>query len=256
MNANEISHVVVLPPASLEGDLVKNVASIVHTDAYGARRYLVGQLPQIIAHYQSIQAARSIAQQLKSLGLMSFACMDSELRESSPGILAYSIQLLQDEIRFYTKAGHQGSMTATDITLVISGRARRYVETENIKTRTKINVPATVITGGIPIVRRVKETSTNISNDLERCARLYPMDPSQPMLELQENHMDYSCLGTMMGTSASANFTTVLTMLRDLCTNAAYDDRLSKPSATDDFDRTCKLILMCHLIDIGVRESP
>ena len=256
MNTNEVSHVVVAPPASLEGDLVKHVASIVNTDAYGARRYLVGQLPQIIAHYPSIQAATSIAQQLKGLGLMSFACRDSELRESSPGILAYTIQILQDEIRFRTKAGHEGSVKAIDITMVISGRARRHLETEETKMRTKINVPATVITGGIPIVRRVKETSTHVSDDLERCARLYPTDSSQSIIELQENHMDYSCLGAEMGTSASANFTTVLTKIREICTNAAYDDKLSKPSPIDDFDRTCKLLLMCHLINTGLRESP
>ncbi|MBM3142898.1 MAG: hypothetical protein FJ005_07625 [Chloroflexi bacterium] len=66
----EVIHVAVAPPATLDANLVKSVAAVINKSPYDTRLLLAGEIPKIIAHYNSIQIAESGIQNLRDLGLV------------------------------------------------------------------------------------------------------------------------------------------------------------------------------------------
>ena len=82
MVTNEIVHLAVASPDNIETSLVKEAALMLKKDPYETRMLLTGKLPKLIAHYQSVEEAATIARQLKTLGLVAFTVNDSELGKS------------------------------------------------------------------------------------------------------------------------------------------------------------------------------
>ena len=78
MESHEILHIAVAPPAIVEANLIKEVATIINIDLYTARYLLAGKIPRIIAHYQTVQTAESDAERLRNLGLKALKWVCSE----------------------------------------------------------------------------------------------------------------------------------------------------------------------------------
>lgn len=157
MAGYEVVHVAIAPPDRLEADLIEKVAAIVGKDLYGTRLLLAGKIPKIIAHYETVQAAELTAQSLRALSLVAIVCKDSELRKPSQRYRAHTLKFEERAVLFWDKSGQVSRIEARNAFLIINGRMQTYTETEVTSTRMKFSLPGTVLTGGIPIWRRVKE---------------------------------------------------------------------------------------------------
>jgi len=251
----DIVHVAIAPPVMLEASLVKEVAAIVNKDLYGTRLLLAGKIPRIIAHYQTIQTAESIAQRLRALGLVAIVCHDSELRKpSSAGFRAHTLKLGEGEVIFWDRGGEARSMKAKNVFLILRGTMQTYTEKEAIRTRMKFSLPATVLTGGIPIWHRVKEKTRDKSLQTESFLRLYDGTSPEPGVEILQHDLDYSFLGAKLDSSSLGNFNTIVTKIRDTFPQAVFDDRLIEPFEVDvpsampgdHIGINCKLIYLYH----------
>jgi len=100
MAENNIVHVAIAPLDVLEANLIKKVATIINKDLYGTRLLLAGKIPKIIAHYQSIHTAESIARSLKELGIVAIVCKNSELRKTSQSFRAHTLEFREGEVLF------------------------------------------------------------------------------------------------------------------------------------------------------------
>jgi hypothetical protein len=256
MAGHEIVHVVMAPSHTLEANLIKKVAAIVGKDLYGTRLLLAGEIPRIIAHYDTMQMAELTAQKLKALGLVAFLCKDSELRKPSQTYRAQTLRFEERAIQFWDKGGQVRIMESRNTFLVIKGRIQTYTETEVITTRRKFNWPATVLTGGIPILRTVEEETKDKSIQNESFVRLYDWVSAEPGVEILQYDLDYSFLGVKMVSSSLGNLNTVATKIRDTFPKVVFDDRLMKPfrvdisSATsrENIEINCKLIYFYHRV--------
>jgi len=255
MAGYNIVHVAIAPPDMLEASLVKKVAAIVNKDLYGTRLLLAGKIPRIVANYQTIQIAESVAESLRALGLVAIVCDDSELRKpSSVSFRARSMEPGDGEVIFWDKGGEARIIKVKDVSLILKGTMQTYTEKEAIRTRMKFSLPATVLTGGIPIWRRVKDTTRNLSIQSECFVRLYERMSLEPSVEIFQYDFDYSFLGTKMASSSLANLSTIITELRNTLPQAVFDDRLTEPFAVDlpftmpgdDIKVNCKLIHLYH----------
>jgi hypothetical protein len=254
-------YVAIAPPETLEANLVKKVAAIVKKDLYGTRRLLVGRIPRIIAHYQTIQTAESIAQSLRALDLVAIVCKDSELRKPSPIYRAQTLRFEERAVLFWNKSGQARRMKAKNVLLILKGTIQSYTEKATIRTRMKFSLPATVLTGGIPIWRRVKEKTKEMSTQTECFVRLYDRSSPEPATEVLQHSFDYSCLGTKMASSSVTNLDILLTGLRNTFSQATFDDRLTEPCGADipftspreNIEINCKLIYFYHqaMSDLG-----
>jgi hypothetical protein len=245
----EVVHVAVVPPPTLQEDLVRNVAAAIGKNLYETRLRLTGKIPKIIANYDNRQVAESTAGNLRQLGLRVIVCNDSELRKSSPRYKAHTLKFEEQSVIFWDRSGQERRIEAVEMFLILSGRMQTEVQTEVAKTVRKLNVTATLLTGGIPITKKVKEKSTRISFQNESFIRLYNRMTPEPLVEILPRDFDYSFLGAEMASSAAANFSIVIRKIREAFPHAVYDDRLMEIhsiTTQENIDANCKLIYWYH----------
>ncbi len=255
MDSHEILHIAIAPPVKVEANLIKEVAAIISKDLYGAQRLLAGKGPRIIAHYQTVQAAELVAQRLRYLGLVVIVCKDSELRRTSSSIFrARALRFGQGEVVFQDRSGTASIIKTENVFLILKGIAQIHTEKEVTKTKMKLNLPATLLTGGIPIRRKVEEKTVETSIQTEYFMRLYHRKSPEPDVEITQYGFDYSCLGANMSITTLANFNTLFAKIKELCPQSVFDDRLTESlrlgvspgMSRDNNDIQCKLIYLYH----------
>ena len=259
----EVVHVAIAPPATLEEELIKKVAAIITKNPYETRLRLAGKIPKIIANYATIQMAESTARSLRELGLVVIVCTDSELRKYSPRYKAHTLKFEEQAVLFWNRSGQARQIESRDVFLVIKGRMQTYTETEVTTTARKLNVAATVLTGGIPITKKVKEKTTDKSYQTESFVRLYDQTSSEPIVEILQHDFDYSFLESEMASSSVANFNTTVKKIRGAFPKAIFDDRLVEPFGAnipatmpqDSIEMNCKLIYFYHRTISGLGSS-
>jgi hypothetical protein len=127
MDGHEVTHVAVTPPSNVADNLVKEVSEIISKDLYATRLLLAGKSPRIIAHFQTFQAAESVAQRLKNLGLAVIICKDSEIHQtSSPIFKAYVLRFNEGEITFQDRSGTVRTIKTENVSLILKGIKQIY----------------------------------------------------------------------------------------------------------------------------------
>jgi len=264
MADHEVMHIAVAPPANLDANLVRSVATVINKSPSYTRLLLAGEVPKVIAHYDSIQVAESVIQNLRDLGLVAIACTDSELRQFPQTFKAQTLEFGVKEVLFRDSAGREKRMVENDVFLILMGRTETSVEVETTKPKTKFSLTGTLLMGGIPIWRKVDEKTTNRSIQTEYFARLYDRKSSDPGVEILQHQINYSFLGTKVAVSSSTNFGTVVLRLREIFPQAIFDNRLSKPlvlttsssQVWQAVEVSCKLIYLFHTVTSGQFGNP
>jgi hypothetical protein len=260
----EVMHIAVAPPTNLDANLVKSVATVINKSPYDTRLLLAGKVPKVIAHYDSMQIAESVVQNLRELGLVAIACKDSELRQFPQTFKAQTLEFGEKEVLFRDSAGREKRVVENNVFLILVGRIETSVEVETIKPKTKFSLTRTLLMGGIPMWRRVDEKTTSQSIQAEHFARLYERKSPDPSVEILQHHMNYSFLGAKVAASSFKNFGTVVLRFRDAFPQAIFDNRLAKPSVLttsssrvwEDIEINCKLIYLFHAVTSGRLGNP
>jgi hypothetical protein len=260
----EVIHIAVAPPANLDANLVRSVATVIHKSPSQTRLLLAGEVPKVIAHYDSIQATESIIRNLRKLSLVAIACKDSELRQFPQTFKAHTLEFREKEVLFRDVAGREKRIIENNVFLVLVGRIETSMEVETTKQKIKFSLPRTLLMGGIPMWRRVDEKTTAHSTQAECFARFYERNSPDPSVDILQHHMNYSFLGAKIAASSSTNFGTVVLGLREVFPQAIFDDRLAKPSvltaspsgARECIEINCKLIYLFHTMTSGQLGNP
>lgn len=259
----EIIHVAIAPPDTLDANLVKSVATVINKSPYDTRLLLAGEIPKIIAHYDSVQIAESIIQNLRTLGLVAVAYRDSELRQRTQSFKAQNLEFREKEVLFRDSGGREKRMGENSVFLILKGRMRTSVEVETTKPKTKFSLNATLLAGGIPIWRRVTEKTITRSIQAEYFARLYDRKSPDSSVEILQHHINYSFLGAGIAASSLANFNALLMRLQEIFPQVIFDKRLVKPfgvttsssRVSEDIETNCKLIYSFYLVASGLNPS-
>jgi hypothetical protein len=249
-----VVHVAVAPPAALEEELVKKVAAVVGKNLYETRLRLAGKIPKIIANYDSVQRAELTTKSLRELGLVVIVFSESELRKPWQIFKARNLKFEEQAITFCDRSGQARRMEAREAFLILSARMQAYTDTEVTKTTRKLNVTATLLTGGIPVIKKVKTKTTTRSFQTESFIRLYGRTSPEPAVEIRQHDFDYSFLGPEMISSATANFSIAIRKIREAFPQANFDDGLIEPFGAnmpatmvqDTIEDNCKLIYWYH----------
>ncbi len=231
------------------------VASLVGKEIFDTRLLLAGEIPRIIASYPDTATADSIAQRLRDSGLVAFAFGDSELQSRSARFVAHATRSGEGEVIFWDRRGGEVRVKADDAFLIIRGKRQGAAQEKTSTTKMKLNVPATVLTGGIPIMRRVTQETAKDTFLAEDFVRIFDRRSSDPRVEMSQNHVDYSFLGPELTPSTPANFMIAVKKLREWFPRAIFDERLTRHFKTDipvagpgeALEISCKLIYLCQL---------
>lgn len=247
---DEVVHIAVAPPAHSDEKLVSSVAAVIGKSPTYTRLLLAGELPRIIARADSPPAAEATIKTLRQLGLVALACPDAELRQLPPIFAAQTLEFGKKAVIFRDSAGAEKKMAGDDVFLILSGRVESSVEVETTRTRGKFSWGRTLILGGIPAWKKVKETTTEKSSQTEDFARLYSSKSAEPAVDLWQYNLNYSFLGAERGATSAMNFSTLVRRLREVFPQAIFDNRLAKPlaltttSSWQDVELNCRLIYL------------
>ena len=172
MDQHDIAYVAVAPPEALGEDLLKRVASLIGKELFETRLLLAGEVPGIIASCLDTDTADSMAQSLRNEGLAAFVCRESELRSRSAGFAAHTAHVGQKEVIFQDRRGGEVRIEEGDAFLIMRGKTRSATRQMTSTIKMKLNVPATVLAGGIPIIRPVTKKTIQGAQPLVRIARV------------------------------------------------------------------------------------
>jgi len=248
-------HIAAAPPKHLSAELLKKVASLLGREIVDTRLLLAGEIPRIVSSCPEAGAADSMAQRMREAGLLAFIVEDSELRNRPAGFRAHTARCRGGEVIFGNRLGAEVRVGASDASLIIRGRIQSDAPEKASATKLKLNVAATLLTGGIPIMRRVAKGSAKEPLQVEDFVKIYDRMSSDPRVEIYQNHVDYSFLGPELTPSAAGNFNIAVAKLREWFPSAIFDKRLTGRYKTDAsasgpaeaLDIGCKLIYLCHL---------
>lgn len=269
MAEGEIVYVAVVPPASLDANIVKGVAEIIGKDPYQTRLLLVGMLPRIVARCTGMQTAESMAKQLRALKLVVIVSKEDDLRRPHQGLKVQTMSFGREDVVFQQADGRDITLVGRDVFLIIKGM-RPYVPAEAAmmqepkgKTKLRLNVGATLMTGGIPIMKRVKVKANAADPQSEWFIRLYGRSSPEPRVEILQHSLDYAFLEAEMTTSSLTNFMNVLNRLKKTFPRAIFDERLVRsfgvdiPATSDeeDIEINCRLIYFQHLAASGSKPA-
>jgi len=251
---HEIWHVAVAPPSSLDDGLVSKVVSIVGKSPYETRLRLTGKIPKIIANFDNLPRAESATRNLSELGLRVITVSDSRLRKPAEIFKARSLRFDGLAVTFLDRSGQSKTLQAADLFLILSVKMHTVTETQSIKITRKINIAATILTGGIPIPKKVKEKITNTSYQTESFIRLYDGTSPEFAVQISQAAFDYSFLGSEMSSSAAANFVIAVKKIREALPQVIFDDSLIDPfganvpatMALESMEANCKLVYWYH----------
>jgi hypothetical protein len=247
-----VMHVAIVPPATVELWLVREVASILGRDLCNSRLLLTGRIPKIVAHYPSLSVAESAAERLRALGLIIIVGSHAELGKPTEPFQASTLQLEAEAVTFYNKNGQVKTLTVGEVFLILHGTIRSDAIKETIKTAMKFNLPATLLTGGIPIWHKVEKKVRQASLPTESFARLYGRDSPEPMVELLQSDFDYSFLGPEIAPTSIKNMQVVVKRFTQIFPDSIYDNRLTEPfrvdipfaTLRDDLEVNCRLLYL------------
>jgi hypothetical protein len=257
MITHEIVHLLVGPADTVDTALVKEAAAILKKEPYETRMLLSGKLPHLIAHYPTTEEAEPVAKQLKSLGLIAFTVNENELsRTATTRLTARSLEAGEQQAIFRDNANHMLTLESKDVFLILKGKYQISADKKVTTTKMKFNLTATLVTGGIPVFSKVKETTKANSDETGFFVRIYDQVSAEPRVEFFENAFNYSSLGKDIAPSTTANFNSIVAKLRAVFPGAIFDDRLTQPMGTSQpYDRqanavelNCKLIYLYHRI--------
>jgi hypothetical protein len=256
MTLNEIIHIALVPPATIDTSLEEKVAAIVNINPLYVRRLFSSKVPVIAAEYDDYQKVEVALSQLEALGIMAFLCSDSELRKPFRLFKAISLEFVKEEILFRQRNGQESKIASQNAFLIIKGRLETNREIEVTNTKKKLNIPMTIITGGIPVRKTVQEKSHHTTSQTEYFLRLYEKHPSDLCIEIKPNGFNFTCLGRDMALTSYANFSILTDKIRVFFAGTIFDDtlqghfrtitRAASPEA--NLDIVCKLIYMSHQV--------
>lgn len=260
MADSEIVHIVVAPPVALDEKLIKSAADVLGKNIYDTRILLSGEIPRIIAHCESMHTAKPVLHALTGLGINAIAFNNSTLRQPPQSFKACTLAFGKQEVTFKDRSSQEKRIEENGVFLIITGMIQTSTESETITTRKELNITTTLLTGGIPIYRKVKEKTTTHSTGTEHFIRLYSKKPDDPFVVIFQHDMNYSFLGEKTAISSRENFASVVTALQEAFPQAIFDDRLVKPlritsspnQAWEDIEIHCRLIYTFHLITSGL----
>jgi hypothetical protein len=228
MSNIEVYHVAAMPPQGVTPALIGQVADILSQPEYQIRMLLAGRLPKSIGHFRDELAAESAVSRLRVLGLTAFIVTESELRNPVfPDIIARSLKIEDNQSVFIRQDGRSEALNNSDVFLLLTGRRTSVIESAPIQTSTmKVNLPATLLTGGIPVMKRVISGAKEGRKITEQFIRIYRKGSDVPVVEIRQFGFDYSFLRDRMDPTATCNIIETVTELRRFFAGAYFDDSL------------------------------
>lgn len=220
-------HVVVIHRWTEETtELVQALAVALGITAYEIRQRMIGGGPAVVASFADPQQARTLSTKLNQSGVATLIIDADAVRSKTGRFLVRRFELKEWLLRIEASDGQSAEIAYGDIDLLLPG-TRILGQSETITvTERKFSLGRTILSGGIPLTKKVERQEEVNTEERENVLYLYAGE--RPPVVFSQSGMVYDGLGAAMKMSRELNFAYLTSELRRLCPAAGYDDRLLK----------------------------
>jgi hypothetical protein len=252
MENNESTDIAIAPGNSFDEEIIRKLAALLDRDLYYARAALSSKIPRIIFRQKGPQRGEEFQKQLKELGLVSFTFKENDIQKPLRLFKASSCDFEENNWIFKDKNSKLYELERNRIFLILKGNLQTSGEKETVTNTQKLNITATLLSGGIPIRRNVQEKKRETTVESEGFVRIFEKDSPDACLEIKQKSFNYACLGKEMAGSSKQNISLIARKIKDFFPEAFFDDNLNQfpmigssvnPMDTN-IDVNCKLIYL------------
>ena len=256
MTANYLMDIIAPPGNNPTEEATQKIATLLCQDLYHIRALLTSKIPRIITQQTDPNKIEDLLRHMENSGIVTFSCKDDELQKPLGLFKANSLEFTGSDIVFRDKNAHSFKMESNNVFLILKGIQRTVQEKEVITTTKKLNITATLLSGGIPIKKTIRGRTLETSTQTEGFIRIFEKNSMGFCVEIRQHGFNYSCLGTDMSPSSLVNINLIARKIKEFFPEAVFDDTLAEPlfvnisqaSPHENIDVDCKLIYLYQTI--------
>jgi hypothetical protein len=254
MVENDLLNIALAPASKINDELAQKLATILNLDIYRSRALLNSKIPKIISRQTDLLKAEEILNRINSLGLAAFSYKNSVLKQSLHSFKANSIEFGDSYIIFKDKTSQLFRLEKKNVFLILKANIKSSMEKEIVNKIKKLDITATLLTGGIPISKTKNEKTKEITTENECFLRIFENISMDFCVEIRQHGFNYSFLGTNISPSSVNNFNLLAQRLQNFFPQAVFDDKLKESTSIsnsfnspyENFDINCKLIYLYY----------
>jgi hypothetical protein len=205
-------------------ELAQAIADALGIMPFEARQRIVGGGPAVVASFADPQQALALEKKLNQRGIATLVVDATAARSIGGQYIVRRFVLRGWSLHIETVDGQSAEIPYENIDMILPGTSIiEHSETKTVTER-KISIGKTLISGGIPMMKKVERKEEVTSEEREKVLFLYA--GNRPPVVFRQNAMTYDGLGAAMKLSRELNFSYLISELRRLAPEAVYDDRL------------------------------
>jgi len=205
-------------------ELIQTLATAVGITAYEMRQRLIGDGPAVVASFADQYPARALAMKLNLAGVATITIDSEELRSRAGRFVVRRFELQESCMRIEDGDSRNREIAYGDIDLLLPGTRITEQSGTITVTERKFSLGKTILSGGIPLTKKVERQEEVTGGERENILYLYAAD--HPPVLFSQGGMTYDGFGPAMKLSRELNFAFLKSELRRLCPGARHDDRL------------------------------
>jgi hypothetical protein len=207
-------------------ELVQALSSVLGITVFEARQRMSGGGPAVVASFADPQHALALSEELNQNGIGTMVVDATEVLNEANHFICRRFELSESLLRIETGDRQRTEISYSEIDLLLPAMSIVAYSEKKTVTERKISVGKTILSGGIPMSKKVKHEQVVTTE--ERTKVLYLYAGNRLPIVFSQDGMTYDGLGAAMKLSRELNFTYLVSELRRLSPGAVYDDRLVK----------------------------
>jgi len=226
---------------------------------FEARQKITGGNPVTIANFSNRQQAEEMTIRLSCNDIPAFIIDTHAVRDTQQLFQVSQFKLGSQILQVESAEGQQLDIDYTNIELLIMATCSDgQIETMTTTTSRKFSMGKTLLSGGIPMTKKVK--TTEISKSEDRDKTLWLCSDKQEVIIFNRSRLNYVGLGEARKLTRELNFTHLQNELRRLAPRANYDERFLKRVGLvnllgPSLDPETHLDLACEILFQSLKES-
>jgi hypothetical protein len=256
MANNDLIDIAIVAKKGLNEELTQKLSLVLGRDLYQTRSLIASKFPRIIFQNTDAQRIKETSKQIDNLGLVSFSFKNNDIKKPLQLFKANRLEFVDDNLVFQEKNAQLLKLEKNNIFLILKGNLKISKEKEKVTNVKKLNVIATLMTGGIPIRRTKQEKTVEITTENDSFLRIFQKNSMDFCLEIRQHGFNYTCLGPEMSPASLQNFNIITSKIKESTPEAIFDDKLnefplisnSADPLRSNIDINCKLIYLYHQI--------
>lgn len=187
-----------------------------------SRMRLAPEPPALLARLED-GAADALVGSLRAAGLAALA-IDARVPTGVDRTQAHRVELDHEGVTLTPRFGEAMRIAWADVRMVLRGSRESGSETERTEKSTSLSLGMAVATGGLKVTRTSTKTVHSSETSIQQVILVYARDGRAAALI--EGQVDFTCLGSDLQPSSTANMAALGRRLRERAPGAFHDERL------------------------------